>query len=405
MTVLDDDHPTDDRSPAAGTAATADPSATPVPAVRVQNLVKHFRRDDGSTVNAVDDVSIEVAPGEFMVLLGPSGCGKTTLLRSIAGLEQPASGTIEIGGEVVFSPVGSIDVPPERRNVNMIFQSYALWPHMTALQNVSYPLECAHVPKPERRERAESALAMVGIPELGGQHPGQMSGGQQQRVALARALVSNERLVLFDEPLSNVDAKVREQLRFELLSMQRELGFAAVYVTHDQIEAMELAHRIAVMQEGRVAQIGPPRTIYDEPRSYYVANFIGTTNVFAGVVTGHDDSRDLLTLDSDLGPVEAVAGSSEIRPGSDATLVCRPERCTLSTQEPEGPNRWSAEVVASRFVGSHTEHALMVGTSRFRVWRADHDIYEEGSSVWISVPPRDLRCLPTEQDVDNDGDS
>ncbi|WP_324278085.1 ABC transporter ATP-binding protein [Blastococcus brunescens] len=238
------------------------PTASSTPVVEVSNLVKRFRRESGAVVNAIDDVSFEVAAGDFVVLLGPSGCGKTTLLRAIAGLETPDQGAIRIGGRAVFSAADRVEVPPERRDISMIFQSYALWPHMTAFKNVAYPLQSRRgrkVAKDEIARRVRQALELVGVGELETQYPGQMSGGQQQRIALARALVNNDELVLFDEPLSNVDAKVREQLRFELVSMQRKLGFSALFVTHDQTEAMELAHRIAVLDSGRIAQFGTPR--------------------------------------------------------------------------------------------------------------------------------------------------
>ena len=294
--------------------------------VSIRDLAKTFRREDGSRTRAIDGVSLDVQPGEFVVLLGPSGCGKTTLLRSIAGLEQPDSGAIDIRGETVFSSERRIDVPPERRRLAMIFQSYALWPHMTAFENVAYPLQNRRLKKQEIRDRVERVFELVSIPELQRQYPGQLSGGQQQRVALARALVGGGDLVLFDEPLSNVDAKVREQLRFELLSMQRELGFAAIYVTHDQTEAMELGHRVAVMREGQVAQIGPPQEIYLQPRSRYVANFVGSANELLGTVRSVTGAKTV--VETDLGDLHGVA-AEEVAVGDEVAAVCRPERVQL----------------------------------------------------------------------------
>src|SRR5690606_21791699 len=259
--------------------------------VAITGLHKRFRRGDGSVVRAIDDVTLSVGRGELVVLLGPSGCGKTTLLRSIAGLEQPDSGEITVSGTTQYSSERGLDVPPERRNISMIFQSYALWPHMTVFDNVAYPLQSRRSRRPakdELRRRVREALTLVGVPELERQYHSQMSGGQQQRVALARALVSNDEVVLFDEPLSNVDAKVREQLRLELLAMQRSLGFSAVCGTHDQAAAMELAHRIAVIDTGRVAQIGTPQEIYLRPATRYVANFIGASNEVVGRVEAVD---------------------------------------------------------------------------------------------------------------------
>lgn len=384
-------------------ATTSSPSVGSTPrrgegdvVVSVRGLEKTFQRQDGSVVRAVDHVDLDVHPGEFIVLLGPSGCGKTTLLRCIAGLERPSGGSISIHGRSVYDSSQGLDAPPQKRLISMIFQSYALWPHMTAFENVAYPLRSRKVPKSEIPERVERALEMVGIPELKGSHPAQMSGGQQQRVALARALVPGDNLILFDEPLSNVDAKVREQLRLELLSMQRDLGFSALYVTHDQVEAMELAHRIAVMQTGHVAQLGRPREVYEEPISRYVANFIGTANEVRGTVTSCQ-TDDVVEVHTDLGPVRAVAATAEIAENDDVSLVFRPERCRIEglggEGVPPGENAWEAEVVASLFVGSHTEHVLRVGETRFRIWLVDTGLLEEGSRVRLIVGTRDVRAV------------
>lgn len=369
-------------------------SAKDEPVVRVRHLHKRFSRADGTVVRAIDDVSIDINPGEFVVLLGPSGCGKTTLLRSIGGLEFPDAGRIEVRGEPMFSSEHRLNVPPERRRISMIFQSYALWPHMTAFQNVAYPLKARKEPKQAIDERVRHVLELVGIPELVGQHPGQMSGGQQQRVALARAIVANDAIVLFDEPLSNVDAKVREQLRLELLSMQRELGFAALYVTHDQLEAMELAHRIAVMREGRIEQLGTPREVYDRPMSQYVANFIGRANEIMGSVAESDG--DTWVVDTPLGRVITGAAADGVGVGERAAAVCRPERCRLSLEEPEGPNKWRGLVEASLFVGAHMEHVVRIGDALFQVTSDDSEDLDTGTEVWVSVTPANLRTVPEE---------
>jgi iron(III) transport system ATP-binding protein len=372
-----------------------------VPVVSVRDLRKTFTRADGTPVTAVDDVTLEVDSGEFVVLLGPSGCGKTTLLRCIAGLERPASGRIEIHGEPMYDSERKIEVPPQGRHLSMIFQSYALWPHMTAFENIAYPLKSRRVPKAEVKERVHQALTLVGIPELVEQHPGDMSGGQQQRVALARALVAGDELVLFDEPLSNVDAKVRDQLRFELLQMQRDIGFSAIYVTHDQVEAMELAHRIAVMNAGRVAQVGSPREIYERPRSRYVANFIGTANELHGSVVASDG--DLVVVDTALGDVRTSAGEG-VTVGDDVVVVFRPERCQFSSESRPELNSWEGEVQASIFLGSHTEHVVKVAEGiDFLVWRPDPRLFEEHGTVWLVVDPRDARALPME-DIGADGE-
>lgn len=367
---------------------------SPSPVVSVQGLNKQFRRADGSVVNAIDDVSFDVHEGDFIVLLGPSGCGKTTLLRSVAGLERPDSGTIRIHDRVTFSPEHGVEVPPEKRPVSMVFQSYALWPHMTAYKNVAYPLESQS--RSERGSdigaRVRRVLEMVGIPELEQQYPNQLSGGQQQRVALARALVRGDGLILFDEPLSNVDAKVREQLRLELLSMQRELGFSALFVTHDQVEAMELAHRIAVLREGRIEQFGTPQEIYNTPASRYVANFIGSTNEFVGHVGSID--RDGVVVETRQGRVVGRPGSDALATGSDVAAFCRPEHCVASREEPNTANRWHGIVRAPLFVGSHTEYLVELDDgTHLRLWSPRGDLIAEGSPVWVSVDPADVHVL------------
>jgi iron(III) transport system ATP-binding protein len=360
--------------------------------VSVRALSKQFRREDRSMVAAVDDVALDVNRGEFLVLLGPSGCGKTTLLRAIAGLEKPDAGTVAIYGRPVFDAAAGFNVPPEGRGISMIFQSYALWPHMTAFANIAYPLRSRRVAAAEISGRVRAALDLVGIAELGGQYPGQMSGGQQQRVALARSIVANDNLILFDEPLSNVDAKVREQLRIELLSMQRKLGFSALYVTHDQIEAMALAHRVAVMRAGRIAQIGPPRDVYERPMSRYVANFIGTTNELLGRIKGKTGT-DRVAIETDLGDVVGVPADPAFLPGNDVAAVFRPERCVLTVAEPEGPNRWQGTVEAALFLGSHTEHVVRIGAHLFDAWSVTDQTFAPGTPIWFSVPSEHIRAV------------
>ena len=360
--------------------------------VTVRNLRKTFRRADGTPVTAVDNVSLEVRLGEFIVLLGPSGCGKTTLLRCIAGLERPDSGEIHIHDKTMYSSDGGVEVPPQGRGLSMIFQSYALWPHMTAFDNVAYPLRSRRTPKKEIVQRVQATLELVGIPELAKQHPGDMSGGQQQRVALARSLVAGDDLILFDEPLSNVDAKVRDQLRFELLEMQREIAFSAIYVTHDQIEAMELAHRVAVMRTGRVTQVGTPLEIYERPDSLYVANFIGKTNELHGAVTAIGNGVDV-TVTTAVGDIRAV-GDGRLAVGDNAVIVFRPERCQFAVEPAAGMNNWEGDVRASIFLGSHTEHVIRVTDDiDMLVWRPDPRLLEQNQRVWLSLDPVDARAL------------
>jgi iron(III) transport system ATP-binding protein len=365
------------------------------PVVRIRGLCKRFRRNDRTFAHAIDGVDLDVAPDDFLVLLGPSGCGKTTLLRSIAGLETPDEGTIAIADRPVFDAARKLEVAPEHRGISMMFQSYALWPHMSVQANVAYPLENrrgGRVPRREIADRVTRALELVGIGELAKQFPGEMSGGQQQRVALARALVAGDGLVLFDEPLSNVDAKVRERLRVDLLAMQRRLRFAAVYVTHDQTEAMELATRIAVLRDGRIVQLGTPREIYERPATRYVANFVGVANEIPGTVLGTDNGT--IVLDTPCGRIGGLA-SPELPPrvGERAVAVWRPEHGRLSATEPSTPNRWPVQRQVSLFAGPHTEHHLTSPDGvPARIWTPTADV--PGDELWLSVPPETTRILP-----------
>ncbi|ASW54159.1 hypothetical protein CIK06_08065 [Plantactinospora sp. KBS50] len=379
-----------------GVAPAAAPQPAAEPVVRVRDLAKRFRRADGTVTAAVDDVSFDVARGEFLVLLGPSGCGKTTLLRSVAGLETPDAGVIEIDGRTVYDADRRLVIPPEHRRIGMIFQSYALWPHMTVAQNVAYPLQnrADRLPRARIAERVRAILDLVHIGELARQYPGQMSGGQQQRVALARALVAGNDLVLFDEPLSNVDAKVREELRAELLAMQRELGFSAIYVTHDQQEAMGLAHRIAVMGEGRFAQVAAPPDIYHRATSRYVANFVGSSDEVPGTV-GQTDGAGRTTVRTALGLVTGRAGSADLASGDAAVALFRPERAVLRARSgpaPERDNSFTGTVEAALFLGPYTEYAVRCGTHRLRAWNTDGD-FAAGDEVRVTVPPDDVRVL------------
>src|SRR5579871_5907431 len=253
-------------------------------ALRLVGLEKHFRRQQGSHVAAVNRVSLEIEAGTMVTILGPSGSGKTTLLRCIAGLEQPTDGEVWNGDRLLSSGARGIIVPPEKRHFGMMFQTYAVWPHMTVYGNVAYPLKVLGLSPAEIGERVTNMLRVAGIENLRDEFPANLSGGQQQRVALARCLINDPSVILFDEPLSNVDAKVREELRVELLAMHKRLGFAGVYVTHDQEEAMAISDRIVVMNEGSVVQIGTPREVYGRPASRFVAGFIGVANMWAGRV-------------------------------------------------------------------------------------------------------------------------
>lgn len=363
--------------------------------VAIRNLSKRFARKGAEDVVAIDDVDLDVHKGEFTVLIGPSGCGKTTLLRCIAGLEDPDHGSIQIGQQIVYDSATNVFLPPEKRPISMVFQSYALWPHMTAFDNVRYPLTTGRnrVPKSEQRDRVRQALTTVGIPELLDRYPKQMSGGQQQRVALARALITNTDLILFDEPLSNVDAKVREQLRIELLAMQDRLGFAAIFVTHDQTEAMVLGDTIAVLGGGRIAQLGSPREVYARPANRYVARFIGTANSVPVGGGAPVDGSTLIGFDSPVGRILAPA-DQVTSTGPDAVAVWRPEHATVSTSPPASAvNSYQGTVDARLYLGSHEEIIVLVGDIQLAVWTTHPVDVDKGADVWISVPPEHVRVF------------
>jgi ABC-type Fe3+/spermidine/putrescine transport system ATPase subunit len=282
--------------------------------IRVAGVVKRF-----GAVVAVDRADLTVADGELFTLLGPSGCGKTTLLRLLAGFYQPDDGEIRFGDRLVNG------LPPYERNIGMVFQNYALWPHMTVAQNVSYGLRLRKRPGAEVRARLDQALRKVNLAGLESRYPGQLSGGQQQRVALARALVLEPDILLLDEPLSNLDAKIRVQVRAEIRKLQQELSITTVYVTHDQEEALSMSDRVAVMQDGRVLQVGVPRELYERPRTRFVADFVGTNNLLDGEVV--DRRGGELVVKTSLGPLRAIAGGPIAGP---CVLAIRPENIAIA---------------------------------------------------------------------------
>jgi len=291
--------------------------------VELINVIKEFAapRKDGA-VRAVDDVSLQIDDGEFFALLGPSGCGKTTTLRMIAGFEDTSSGQILIRGKAVQ------DVPPFHRPVNTVFQDYALFPHMTALQNVMFGLEMEGISRGEARHRAMEALELVRLPQAAERKPRQLSGGMQQRVALARALVKKPAVLLLDEPLSALDLKLREAMRYELKAMQKSLGMTFIFVTHDQEEAMTMADRIAVMDRGKVLQVGAPEDIYEAPATKFVADFIGETNFVKGTMVDKQGQYAFIKLDEQT-IIRAICGDTPAPMNTEVTVAIRPEKLNL----------------------------------------------------------------------------
>lgn len=369
------------------------------PALSVINLKKYFYRVRGSKVTAVDGVSLDVHMGEMVVILGPSGCGKTTLLRCIAGLERPSEGEIYSDGTLISSEEKHIRVAPESRGFGMMFQSYAVWPHMSVYQNVSYPLRIKRVPKAEISERVDRVLGIVGIGHLANEYPTQLSGGQQQRVALARCLVANPKVILFDEPLSNVDAKVREELRIELRAMQERIGFAGIFVTHDQEEATAIGDRVVVMEEGKIVQIGSPREVYGAPISRFVAGFLGIVNEWQGVFREDTSSGSPVHIvETEIGDIVVSSANvtSRIRPGDSVVVTVRPE-AILVTLEPlhHGVNNmWQATIVNEIFRGAYVERFIDLNGVRVRT-RAEIGLeFANGQKVHVSIPTDGFRVLP-----------
>jgi spermidine/putrescine transport system ATP-binding protein len=319
--------------------------------------LEHVYKDYGST-RAVDGISLSVEQGEFLTLLGPSGCGKTTTLRMIGGFEYPTAGRVAIGG------VDMGNRPPYRRPVNTVFQNYALFPHMTVGQNVGYGLEMARVPKAERQRRVAEILDLVRLPQVESRKPSQLSGGQQQRIALARALINRPQVLLLDEPLGALDLKLRKAMQLELKSLNHEVGITFIYVTHDQDEALTMSDRIAVMNAGKILQLGDPRDIYERPRSRFVADFIGETNLLRGTVDEVDGSIATIGLPG-VGQIRATAGESELPPtaGTSVEVVVRPERMSLHHSASlrsahESENRLDGSIVDAIYLGTHTQYVV-----------------------------------------------
>jgi iron(III) transport system ATP-binding protein len=355
-------------------------------ALSVRGLVKRFA-SKGDSVAAVDGLSLEAATGELLTILGPSGCGKTTTLRCIAGLEKPEAGEIEVGGRILFSAKAGIAVPVADRGIGVVFQSYAIWPHMSVLENAAFPLTAAkrrrRLPRREIRGRVERVLEVVHLDHLAGRQATDLSGGEQQRLALARALVMEPPLLLLDEPLSNLDARLRDEMRVELRRLQREVGVTAVYVTHDQVEALALSDTLAVMNGGRLEQVGAPRDVYARPASRFVADFIGAANLLEGVVA---DVRDgTCRVATAHGLVET--GSDAFASGAPVLLVVRPEHVALEALSP-GADRdggWVGTVEVISFLGDAADHHVRLGSTRLRVRTSAAAALSAGTAVALRI--------------------
>jgi len=361
--------------------------------LRAEHLTKTYTTAQGPW-RAVDDVSFDIAEGEFFTLLGPSGCGKTTTLRSIAGLETPDSGRITIAGRSVFDGAGRIAIPANKRDLGMVFQSYAVWPHMSVLRNVAFPLEVHGASRREAEDGARRALELVGLAHLAERSATMLSGGQQQRVALARAIVRPVKLLLFDEPLSNLDAELRIQMRVELRALQQRLGSTSIYVTHDQEEAMALSDRIAVMRGGRIVEMGAPDDLYLRPRHPFTARFIGQAELMDAMILRRDGSAALLrTPIGDVWCNDAAATTTE-----DVSLMVRPEHIAFLPDgaDPAATNCVAGRVASVSFLGKFADHEVEAGGRIMRVQTLSIERRSKDSAVVLRVPPERCIALPRE---------
>ncbi len=361
--------------------------------IRIQNLNKTFRSGDRDVV-ALKDVSLLLPGNAVTTLLGPSGCGKTTLLRCIAGLETPDSGEIAIGNKVVWAKNGrhTTFVSPDKRGIGMVFQSYAIWPHMTVFENLAYPLEARRLSRDEIRKRVREALRFVQLDELESRPSTALSGGQQQRVAMARALISEPDVILFDEPLSNLDAKLREEMRKELRRLLTQVGITSVYVTHDRFEALALSDFVVVMRSGTVMEKGTPREIYFRPKDRFVVDFLGGANFFEGTVTGFQDNYILVR--SPIGTL-ACEATEDISEGQAVTVYIRVAFIKIPEQEPRlSPiNRFRGKIETLIFLGESYEMEVIVGTVKLGMRASSTLAVREGEEIEFFIEPAGCRVL------------
>jgi iron(III) transport system ATP-binding protein len=349
-----------------------------VASVELRGLTKRY-----GTLAVVDDVSLRIEHGLLVCLLGPSGCGKTTTLRLLAGFVEPTAGEIAVGDRVVSSPARTL--PPEQRNMSMIFQSYALWPHMTVTENVAYGLTLRKLDKSVIAGKVKGILATTKLEALAERYPGELSGGQQQRVALARALIVEPETLLLDEPLSNLDANLREEMRFEIRRLHDEYRYTTVYVTHDQSEAMTTSDLIAVMNLGKIEQLGSPEEIYDRPRSEFVARFIGSSNILKGKAL---DAKRIEVAGVPL----AVAGEP-LKAGATTAISVRQHEITMSAAQ-GAPNAIQATVIRHVFLGNSRDYMVELADGmQLRVVASAEQSVPQGEKIWLHLPPQRCRVL------------
>ncbi|MGD9305955.1 MAG: ABC transporter ATP-binding protein [Desulfobacterales bacterium] len=354
--------------------------------IEIQNLFKRFK-----DVVAVNRIQLEVNQGEMLTLLGPSGCGKTTTLRCIAGLEKPEEGDIVIDGKPMLSQGF---VQPSKRGIGMVFQNYAVWPHMKVFSNIVYGLKIQKMSRQKINEKAQKVLELVGLSGLEDRYPSQLSGGQQQRVALARALVGNPKVLLLDEPLSNLDAKLREELRFEIKSLVRRMGITSVYVTHDQAEAMVISDRIAVMDSGNVVQIGTAQEIYKQPANRFVADFIGTMNFLPGEIVQVFQDTDQAYVHTEFSDkmVCKLPGNAATTPGSKVYASIRPEDVEVFSEPPQATeNVFKGTIAHKAYLGNFLFFFISVNDTMIRAQASHHLPQEEGQELYLHLDPQ--KCM------------
>jgi iron(III) transport system ATP-binding protein len=362
--------------------------------VKINGLDKHFGPE-----TAVLDFNILIEQGEFVTLLGPSGCGKTTTLRCVAGLERPDGGEIHIGDKLVASHPKDIYLNPEERNIGMVFQSYAVWPHMTVFNNVAYGLKVRKVSKTETRKKTMRALELVGLDQQADRYATKLSGGQRQRVALARAIVYEPNVILFDEPLSNLDAKLREQMRDEIVRLQKEVGITSIFVTHDQSEALVMSDRVVVMDKAVIQQVGNPQDIYANPANAFVANFIGVTSLLEGKILARDGNICDLEIPSknNQSPLRIqAAGAPGTSAGENVYVSLRPEDIVLHINEPTGTDNGNiveAKIIDTVYLGSFLECRVDVSGHEVNIQIDHFEQLLKGQKVFISIQPEHVLCL------------
>ncbi len=349
--------------------------------------IKALRKEFGATV-AVDSIDLSINSGDLFFLLGPSGCGKTTLLRMIAGFTEPTSGKIFFGEREVTR------VAPNKRNTGMVFQGYALWPHMTVEQNVAFGLNVRKVPASEKQERVRKALALVQMESYGHRKPNQLSGGQQQRVALARALVIEPTVLLLDEPLSNLDAKLRLEMRAQIKEICKRVGITAVYVTHDQKEALSMADRVALLNQGKVMQLGTPHELYSRPRHRFVADFLGETNFISAVIVGKE--ADHVVLECDAGRLISTVFPDDLPNSGNVTCSVRPEAIhhVMNGEAAGKPNVLDAKRVGMTYLGEMAQHQLVVGKDmKFKSFELNPKLDRMAEQQKLMIDPSDIVIL------------